>query len=138
MATLKMRKSGRKKGILTVEAALIFPFLLMLTFGAIHYGWLFMRANQITDAARRGVRVAICPDATAADVAYTVANAMSSAGISVYDMSSSGVGVSVGEEITVRLTVLTANPEIGLVNIPLLPTPSHLRASVTMAKEGPP
>ncbi len=137
MVTLKTRKSGRNKGLAVVEAALVFPLLLMLTFGAIHYGWLLMRVNQITNAARQGVRVAIRPNATWADVEYAVANVMTNAGISEYNMSTSGIGVPVGDEITVQLTVSTSDPEIGLIKIPLLPTPEELRASVTMAKEGP-
>ena len=44
-----------------VEAAIVFPILLMLTLGAIEYGWLFLNAQQVTNAARQGARIAILP-----------------------------------------------------------------------------
>ena len=33
------------------EAALVLPILLLVTFGAIRYGWFFLKAQQITNAA---------------------------------------------------------------------------------------
>ena len=145
MVTLKRRESGRNKGIATVEAAFVFSVLLLLTFGVIHYGWLFMRANQIANAAREGARIAIRPDATDADVYNAIDRVFSNAGISGYDELeiTSGFAVATpGTPITVKLKVSTGRSEIGLlVNLhsPLeLPTPEYLKASVTMAKEGPP
>jgi len=140
MVTLKTRKSGRNKGVVIVEAAFIFPLLLMLTFGAIHYGWLFMRLNQITNAARQGVRAAICGN----DFEAAVDNVMLSPWVGLnrddYDIiPPDNIGnAQSGDPMTVQVIVYTNNPKIGLINMPLLlPTPSQLRASVTMAKEGP-
>ena len=157
MVTLKTRKSGRNKGILTVEAALIFPVLLMVIFGAIYYSWLFMRAHQITNAARQGARAAICHGVTMANEDSVARNAVNGV------MSSAWVGLSTSDyvmdppiitsgidpshyNVTIRLTVSTANPKIGLGlgsvlgNMPRpfnLLTPPTLQASATMAKEGP-
>jgi Flp pilus assembly protein TadG len=141
MVTLETRKSGRNKGTTTIEAAFIFPLLLMLTFGVIHYGWLFMRVNQITNAARQGVRVAICPGATVQNVTDAVNNVMSKAGISTgdYDMSTpTGIDVSVGAPVTVQVENVPI-AKISLVNIPFMPasTGNLKPISVTMAKEGP-
>ena len=135
MVTLKTLKSGHNKGMATVEAAFVFPVLLLLIFGAIHYGWLFMRANQIANAARQGVRAAIVNR----DVAGAVAFVMTKAGLSTgdYTMSTFNIGALAGDPVTVEVTVQTANSKIGLINIPMLPTPTRLSASVTMAKEGP-
>ena len=36
--------------------------VLLFTFGAIKYGWLFLKAQQITNAARQGARMATLPD----------------------------------------------------------------------------
>ena len=36
--------------------------MLLFTFGAIKYGWLFLKAQQITNAARQGARMATLPD----------------------------------------------------------------------------
>jgi len=130
------RTNTRYKGVSTVEAALVFPVLLLLAFGVIHYGWLFLKVQQITNAARHGARVAILPDATGAQVAAEIALLMTDAGISSYDPPTiTGISNSPGESVTVSLSVDTAN--VALMDIPLLPNPSSIGASVTMAKEGP-
>jgi Flp pilus assembly protein TadG len=130
------RANTRCKGLAIVEAALVFPVLLLLTFGVIHYGWLFLKAQQITNAARHGARVAIRPDATATQVTTEIAILMTDAGISGYDPPTiTGISNGTGELVTVSLSVDIAN--VALMNTPLLPSPSTLGASVTMAKEGP-
>ena len=130
------RTNTRYRGVSTVEAALVFPVLLLLTFGVIHYGWLFLKAQQITNAARHGARVAILPYADEDQVAAAIALLMADAGISGYDDPNiMGISNAPGESVTVSLSVDTAN--VALMDIPLLPNPSSLGASVTMAKEGP-
>lgn len=129
------------RGIATVEMALVLPLLLLLTLGAIKYGWLFLKAQQITNAARNGARIAILPDVTAAEdvqpaiLALMTAGGMDASGYSVtitpVDLSSVGAG----ETVTVRITVPCAS--IDIMNITLLPGPENLVAEVTMAKEGP-
>jgi len=137
MVTLKALKSGHNKGTATVEAAFVFPVLLLLIFGAIHYGWLFMRANQIANAARQGVRAAIVDGDVTGAVAIVMTKAGLSTGDYVMSISPGYINFPAGDPVTVQVTVSTANSKIGLVNIPMLPTPTQLRASVTMAKEGP-
>lgn len=129
------RANTRCKGLAIVEAALVFPVLLLLTFGVIHYGWLFLKAQQITNAARHGARVAIRPDATVTQVTNEIAILMADAGISGYDPTITGISSGTGGLVTVSLSVDIAN--VALMNTPLLPNPSTLGASVTMAKEGP-
>jgi len=136
----KTQKKIRYRGVAILEAALVFPLLLLLTFGAIEYGWLFLKAQQITNAARQGARVGIRPDATNTDVLDTISVLMTKA-----EMADKGYRVdfplgdvssfSVGEALEVQVTVPCAN--IAIINIPLLPLPENLGASVTMSKEGP-
>jgi len=131
----KLKKNRR--GAATVEMAIVLPLLLMLTMGAIKYGWLFLKAQQITNAARQGARIAILPDVTEDDVLTAISNLMTAAGMgSAYlpPTITPGVGVGPGEAVTVRITVPAANVDI--MAIGLLPAPATLGAEVTMAKEG--
>ena len=138
MVIVRKRKGNRSRGAAAVEAALVLPILLLVTFGAIKYGWLFLRAQQITNAARYGARVAIRADAGEDEVRTAIANLMTAAG-----MGASGYGVTityedgvveVGKGITVEVSVPSAN--IDIMNVPLFPGVGDVGASVTMAKEG--
>ena len=122
----------------TVEAALVFPILLVLTFGLIEYGWLFLRMETISNAARRGVRVAVAPDATDAEVISAISAMMTSAGLedSGYTATVSSLGVEPGQAVTVHI-VIPDYASISLSGAPLIPVPGQIERSVVMAKEGP-
>ena len=134
------RKQNRHRGLATVEAAIVFPLLLILTLGVIEYGWMFLKAQQITNAARQAARIAIRPDSSNTDVLNQIDTLMTSA-----EMEGSGYAVTftpadisalaVGDNLEIQVSVPWAN--IGLMNIPLLPAPASIQASVSMAKEGP-
>lgn len=119
---------------------MVFPLLLLLTLGVIEYGWLFLRAQQITNATRQSARLAIRPDSTNAEVLAAVDGLMASAG-----MSGSGYAVeftpadisalAVGEALEVRITVPSTS--LVLIGTGFLPVPANLGAAVTMTKEGP-
>ena len=70
MAIVRKRKANRRRGAAAVEAALVMPIMLLVTLGAIKYGWLFLRAQQVTTAARYGARVAVRADAGESDVRF--------------------------------------------------------------------
>ena len=69
-----------------------------------------------------------------AGVEAVVAELMTSAEITGYQVTYSP-GVDVGDAVAVGVSVPWAN--IAIINIPLLPKPANISASVTMAKEGP-
>ena len=125
-----------------VEAAIVFPILLMLTLGALEYGWLFLNAQQVTNAARQGARIAILPYGTAeSDAELTVAAMLAAAHLDDDSPTVSVTRVAIPGDpegrmaVTVAISVPTAN--LLIVNAPLLfPTPGTLRATVTMAREG--
>ena len=138
MARLKMRESRR--GTATLETALVLPLLLLLTFALIEYGWLFLRAQEITNGARQGARIAVRPDATNADVQASITAAMETAGIAGYLVTFSPENVHdenlyPGDSVTVIITV--PYDSVRLMGLPWIPVPQDLRASVSMAKEGP-
>ncbi|MBT3200173.1 MAG: pilus assembly protein [Phycisphaerales bacterium] len=121
-----------------VEAALVFPLLLMLTFGLIEYAWLFLRVESISNAARRGVRVAVTPDATCADVSSAVASMMSDTGLSGsnYTVTVSNLNVEPGQPVTVHIVVPDYD-SISLTGSPMIPVPAHIERRIAMVKEGP-
>ena len=155
-----------RRGAAAVEMAIVLPLLLMLTLGAIRYGWLFLKAQQITNAARYGARIAILPNSTNNDVEqairdlFALVNIPYIAGETVsystpvedpdtgdveyvpidnisYDEE--GKAYSVGFPITVTVTVPHENVDIMVVPFvtELEPDGWPLGASTTMTKEGP-
>ncbi len=131
-----MKRPGRR-GIVTVEAALIFPVLLVLLFGLLEYGWVFLRSQQITNAARHGARLAILPDADNAAIETTVDAMLANFGISSASVTFTSSGPDPGNEVQVTVSAAYENSNIDL-GLPLVPVPTNLSASVSMAREGPP
>jgi Flp pilus assembly protein TadG len=138
MISKKQRR--KRKGVVTVEAALVFSLLLLLTLGIIEYGWLFLKTEEATNAARRGVRLAVKPDVTSEEVLTAVDGFMASSnlGDSGYQVAVTPSDVSaagVGDIVTVSITLPYSN--VSITGAPLVPTPQNVEASVSMAKEGP-
>lgn len=61
-APLRRRKSERRRGQSLVEFALVGPLLLIFVFGCVDFGRAFFHENQLTNAAREGLRLAILQD----------------------------------------------------------------------------
>ena len=131
-------RHDRRGGTVLVEAALVFPILILLTFGLLEYGWLFLRMETITNAARRGVRVAVAPDATNADVLSAVNGMMTDAGLggSGYTVNVSSIDVEAGQAVSVHIIVPDYD-SISLTGSPLIPVPGQIERRVAMVKEGP-
>ena len=132
---------SRRKGLAVVETALVFPLILLLTLGVIEYGWLFLKVHQTTNAARNGARLAVTADATQAEVLAEIAGLMNEAGMSdggyaVTITPSDFPSMSPGHTLTVEVVVPCAG-NLDLVGLPFIPVPNNIRASVSMAKEGP-
>ena len=114
------------------------PLLILLTLGVLEYSWMFLKAQHITNATRAGARAGARIDAVAADVVTATHAAMTAAGL-----HGSGYGITLlpadlstllpGEPLAVTVTVTYANIDLGL---PLIPTPSSLTSTMTMAREG--
>ena len=128
-----------RRALAAVEAALVLPLLALLMFGLLTYGLLFLRVQQVTSAARRGARVAVRADATAADVTSAVDTLMLAAGFQNGDYSTTLAPADIGNVETGQPITITVNVDYASAfgpAIPLIPTPANLGASVTMAKEG--
>ncbi len=131
MTTQRNNKLTRARGATLVEMAVVLPLLLMVTLGAIKYGWLFLQAQQMTNAARQAARVAALPDSTVNQVTTTIQRLLNGAGIMTYTLDPA-VAVT-GPTVTVGIRVDPATVDL----LPgYLPNPASLYARVTMAKEG--
>lgn len=134
-------KRNTRRGIATIEAAILFPLLILFLLAMVEYGWCFLKYQCINSAAREGVRVAVRDGATDAAWQAAVTNVMASCGkrgtTPTYTATlSPGVGVTTATQIT--LTIAVPYAQLNMTNAPsIFPTPATLTAVATMAKEGP-
>lgn len=138
MKNYNKRKQHFRRGLETVEAALLLPFILLVTFGALKYGWIFLKSQQLANAARQIARVAIRPDDRSGEIASMFTTLMSDAQITgaTCTVTPGGGLQTVGDEVTVQISVPAANVDI-LPMPGFIPAPVTLSADVTMCKEGP-
>jgi Flp pilus assembly protein TadG len=132
--------------LITVETAFILPLLLILVFGVLEYGWMFLKASEVATAARRGARSAIVPAVVTVDQVVDQSQSpvppavavLAGAGIPIRpDTITVPTGVTPGPGGLVTVVVSVPYSDVRLFGLPFIPTPQFLRASVTMAKEGP-
>jgi len=71
----------RRAGNAIVEAALVLPVLLSLTFGTVEYGYFFFVKQSVQGAAREGCRAGIVPTATNTNVTAAIAASLNAAGL---------------------------------------------------------
>lgn len=137
MARIKKVRQARRAAAL-VEATLVMPLLCLLVFGVIEYGWMFMKAQQVTNAARAGARTAIRVDATRTQAENSIDALLNAAQITnrTRSISPDPSAASTGQTITATVTAPYSG-HLELFGMPLLPVPANLSASVSMAKEGP-
>lgn len=139
MARLALQKRlNEKRGMALVEGSIVMLLLILITFGIMEYGWLFHRIQEMNSIARAGARQAVLPDATLADVQTAMDTLAVGYGIAGFSTTVNPGDINLlssGELITVTVEVSYANIE--LIGGALFPMPDPLRASVTMAKEGP-
>jgi Flp pilus assembly protein TadG len=134
-ATSRARRNRADRGIASLEFVIIMPVLLILLFGIMEYGWMLTKSGEIVNAAREGAREGARTDATNADIQAVVNQRMADAGLTGFTTSITNAA-AVGDPVTVQITQpYDGNAE--LVGFFLVPVPTSLRASVSMAKEGP-
>jgi len=96
----------RARGAAVVEFAVVLPLLLVILFGIIEYGWVFLVRQTLTSAAREGCRVAILQSATDDQVGDRVRAAMAPTGLTegVWNMQTSDISAAV-QSVTVSVPV---------------------------------
>jgi Flp pilus assembly protein TadG len=135
------RRRRRWRGSAVLDAALVFPILLSLTFGTVEYGYYFYVKHTLQGAAREGARAAITPTAVNADVTAAVTNSMTAAGLQssgyVTTTSPASVGsLSAGTSVTVTVTCTWGTVGSGFRPLGLIGTNKQVRGITVMRKEG--
>lgn len=147
MANVVRHKTRR--GIAAVEAAIMMPIVLLMTFGLLTYAWVFIRSGQINNAARQGARIAARADSTTQSVEDHVTALMANAGIPFSAGSDLAIvetplpppdpdSPSPGTTVTVTITVDYRGTAAELIPMgAFMPVPNTLKSEATMFKEGP-
>jgi Flp pilus assembly protein TadG len=134
------RAARRRRGTTLVEAAIVLPLLLLVIFGLIEYGSMFLRLQQVANVARQAARRAATPDATPGEVTGLITTMMTSAGLGgseyVATVSPADPGdAERGGQVSVKIEITYS--KIAITNAPLIPVPAKIARTVVMAKEGP-
>ena len=126
-----------------MQMALILPLLLMLTFGAVDFGYFFFVKNTLVGAAQAGVRAAIPQAALNSDVSTAVNNVMQSAGISSsnYTVTVSPSDITTATPQTkINVIVSTTWGQVGFNSLSLpyggISSSKAISGSASMIKEG--
>lgn len=130
MTLKKIRKS--EKGQSLVEFALVLPVFLLILFGIIEFGRIWMTVNVITGAAREGARVAAVTAPDASRVRSTVQSVLTATNVGGATISVSGPssGNQVSVTVSVNYTTITGSL------IPGLGSNVQLSRTATMRWEG--
>jgi len=116
MILRKRNLLAQQRGQSLVEFALLMPILVVILFGAIEFGRLWMTMNLLTGAAREGARVAAVTTPNVALVQSAANNVLAAANITGATVTVAGPNASNTVIVTVRLnyTVLTGSIVPGL------------------------
>jgi|SRR4051794_6106639 len=139
--TFNMNRRRRFRGSAVLDAALVFPILLSLTFGTIEYGYYFYVKHSLQGAAREGARAAITPTAVNSDVDTAISNSMAAAGLSssgytVTKNPSTVSGQVAGTSITITVTCTWGTVGSGFRPLGLIGTAKQVKGVTVMRKEG--
>lgn len=110
------RARPRRAGAYLVEFAVVVPIVFALIFGMIEIGRSYMVTHQLSNAARRGCRVATLAGTNSTQVDQEVQAALAGQRIAggqttvyVNDAVADASTASAGDEVTVVVSVSTAN-----------------------------
>lgn len=148
MRNLRARRAAgktsreRESGLALAETALVMIFLVLVTFAIIEYGWLFLKAHQVTSAAREGVRVGARADATDDEARAAAASVLDDSGLSgeyTLDVQHDFELLSGGDtQETLTMTVTIGNyGNVAILGLAIIPLPGSLTYSLSMVKETP-
>jgi Flp pilus assembly protein TadG len=132
-----------RRGLATVEMAIIITLLLLLTLGVIEVGWMILKSQQISSVTRIGARVGAVYHSDNSDVQNAILAAMANAGLppcsGCIQISDNIQSLTMGESFTVTVTYNYNGGGAGdplTLGMPLVPKPATLSSSVTMVREG--
>lgn len=145
----KSRLKSVRRGGSIIEAVLVFPILLWITFGAVEFGHFFYMKHTLQGAAREGARAAAVPGSTNTDVTAAVNAAMNAAGVASNkyttkvrnstDTADLTINSSTPAGTGILVKVEAVWSDIGLRPSPFMsfiPSNKVVRGQTTMRKEG--
>lgn len=143
----RLTKYKRRRGTAAVEAALMMPLVVLMTFALIKFGWLYVKVQQINNAARHGARVAVRADsdngtvqteidALMANVWPSGAGAPPDGWYTVTFEPGDVDGLAKGTIITISIETNYAGTPLDIMPMPLVPVPGSIGGTASMAKEG--
>jgi Flp pilus assembly protein TadG len=97
-----------------VETALVLPLVLLVAVSIFEFGRAYQTSQVLTNAVREGARVAVLPDAKAADVQARVVSYLRNGQLGNADRAT----VSVNQSATVSIGATTAAASVVTVNYP--------------------
>ena len=138
-------QNNRRRGSTVLDAALVFPILLSLTFGCIEFGHYFYIKHTLQGAAREGARAA-ATGTTDTEVRNAVKASMDAAGIpaakyttTITDTAGTNIIVTGTNPIpgTAIVVKVTANwGVVGIRPMRLIGDTKSVIGSTTMRREG--
>ncbi len=145
---VRIVKRKRRRATAAVEAALMMPLVVLMTLALIKYGWLYVKVQQVNNAARHGARVAARADSNDQLVKDEIKLLMDKIwptgdGVepppAVWPVTIvPGItdGMPTGTIITVTITIDYAGTPLDIMSMPLVPVPDKIEGTASMAKEG--
>lgn len=138
------RSVWRRRGNALLDAALVLPILLSLTFGTVEYGYFFFVKHSLQGAAREGCRVGILPTADNTQVRAAIAASLNAAGLNSsastldakYTLTttpSNVSGLTAGTTVTVQLDATWS--AIGVRPLGLIGANKVVRGTTVMRRE---
>jgi Flp pilus assembly protein TadG len=139
------RRRSIRRGNALLEAALVLPILLSLTFGTIEYGYFFFVKHSLQGAAREGCRAAIVPTADNTSVTQSIASALKAAGLNssnttldskfTLTLTPSNISaLAAGTAVTVQIDATWG--QVGVRPLGLIGSSKLVRGTTVMRKEG--
>jgi Flp pilus assembly protein TadG len=131
---VRRRHKSARRGAAAVEFGLVLPVLCLFLFGIIDYGWAFLQATQIRNAAREGARaLAVTPNANGPEAACAQAanNYLTAVNVTGAAVACTPMGARPGGNGQCTVT-LPFQPLVGFAAIGL---PPQLTGRVTMRLE---
>ena len=132
------RPTSVRRGAVAVEAALVLPVLLMLTFGLIEFGHYLYLQHMIKGAAQAGARTAIPAGVTNDATARTaISDMMSAAGIDPgqYSVSFSPAVSAATPGTRIEVSISCTWQTVGIRPLGLISPTKQVRGFAVMQKE---
>lgn len=131
----RSRRPAVRRGAAVVEMAVVMPLLLAILCGTMHFGYMFMVQNTLTNATREACRVGVLQGSTVSDMQTRFQEAVAPMGLTSGDYTLTIQNATQANPVvTVRVQVPYS--KVSLFGNFLGISRSHIGAVCSMRKEG--